>query len=238
MQHRRGGDYDDGLEAILGDQLYRARLLGCFGLALSLPSLRDLADADGQLGSEDSETLRRLVALAECEPLQLYLPRPCAELRITGNPEPLSAWLPQRAEPGRVASIEYDDPSNGSSESDAAVWESAPNATLTAPQLDAFLYGRAEAPDEGPAPPSSLDDETPAPPSSLDDETPMPARLDGESPAPPSSLDDETPVPPRLDGETPVPSSAWTDETPIPPSAYAKTHAVPVSVPDLGDPPI
>src|SRR5687767_6206755 len=154
-----GWRYDDGLEAILGDQLYRARLLGCFGLALSLPPLRDLADADGQLGSEDSETLRRLVALAECEPLQLYLPRPCAELRITGHPEPLSAWLPQSAEPGRVASIEYDDPSNGSSESDAAAWESAANAPLAAPQLDAFLYGRAEALDETPAPPSSRDDE-------------------------------------------------------------------------------
>jgi hypothetical protein len=220
-----GWQYDDGLEAILGDQLYRARLLGCFGLALSLPSLRDLADADGQLGSEDSETLRRLVALAECEPLQLYLPRPCADLRITGNPEPLSAWLPQSLEPGRVASIEYDDPSNGSSESDA-VWESTPNALLTAPQLDAFLYGRAEARVETPAAPSARYDETPVPPS-----------VDTPSSASASVLDDETPMPPGFDTPSTPPESAWADETPIPPSAYAQTHAVPVSVPDLGDPP-
>lgn len=223
-----GWQYDDGLESILGDQLYRARLLGCFGLALSLPSLRDLADADGQLCSEDSDTLRRLVALAACEPLQLYLPQPCAELRITGHPEPLSAWLPQSLEPGRVASIEYDDSVNEASESDAAEPESATNATLSAPPLDAFLYGRVEARDETPTPLRVLDDETPAPPGVLGDGTPTPlGMLDDESPAPPSAVDEATRVPP----------SAWADETPLPPSAYAQTHAVPVSIPDLGDPP-
>jgi hypothetical protein len=182
-----GWKYDDGLEAILGDQLYRARLLGCFGLALSLPSLRDLADGNGQLGAEDSQTLRRLVAVAECEPLQLYLPRPCADLRIFGNPEPLSSWLPASLEPGRVASIEYEGPPSERATSDAAPPESAPRSMLMAPTLEAFVHAHAAYLGETPAPPSVLADGTPSPPSVLADDTPSPPSVVAETPdAPPS----------------------------------------------------
>jgi hypothetical protein len=169
-----GWRYEDGLEAILGDQLYRARLLGCFGIALSLPSLRDLADPSGQLGAEDSATLRRLVALAECEPLQLYLPQPCAELRIVGNSEPLSAWLPTSLGPGHVASIEYDAPASTPSEVDGAALTPTPGPTLTAPPLEAFVDGHMSQTEnaaslaETPALPHLFDDGTPEPPTSED----------------------------------------------------------------------
>src|SRR5690606_12113284 len=139
-----GWRYDDGLESITSDQLYRARLLGHSGLAARFDALRGLADAGGQLGAEDSSTLRRLVTLAEREPLQLYLPRGCAELQIIGGPEPLSAWLPPRIEPGRVASIEYDDPANAS-EAPALADTDVPAAPLLPPPVEAFLGG-AETP--------------------------------------------------------------------------------------------
>ena len=126
---------DDSLESIVRDQLYRARLLGCSGIALHFGSLRSLADAGGHLGHDDSDTLRRLLALAEREPLQLYLPEHCAALLITGNPEPLASWLPAGAAPGRVARIEYD-------MFDASVElgsDLSAEITLLPPALEAFL---------------------------------------------------------------------------------------------------
>jgi hypothetical protein len=133
-----GWRYDEGIEAIASDQLYRARLLGHSGLALRFETLGVLADAEGQLGAEDSRTLRRLVALAEREPLQLYLSRRCAELQIVGDPEPLAAWLPPRIEPGRVAAIEYDDPGSGGGEREALASERTEGA-LVPPRIEAFV---------------------------------------------------------------------------------------------------
>jgi hypothetical protein len=141
-----GWRYAEGIEAIASDQLYRARLLGYAGLALSFESLGALADAEGQLGAEDSRTLRRLVALAEREPLQLYLSRRCAELQIVGDPEPLGSWLPPSIEPGRVASIEYDDPGSRTGE---ALSRDRGDAALLPPRIEAFAGS-----DETPIPPS------------------------------------------------------------------------------------
>lgn len=125
----------DTLEEVVRDQLYRARLLGCFGVAVSFASVASLADAEGRLSAEDSETLRRLVALAEREPLQLHLPRPSAELMIAGAPEPLSAWLPPSREPGRVATIEYD----ATTDAELPRSSAAAKATLLPPLLEAFF---------------------------------------------------------------------------------------------------
>jgi len=143
-----GWRYDEGIEAIASDQLYRARLLGHSGLALRFETLGALADAEGQLGAEDSRTLRRLVALAEREPLQLYLSRRCAELQIIGDPEPLAAWLPPSIEPGRVAAIEYDDPGSGAAERHALAAERT-DAALVPPRIEAFA-----GVEETPIPPS------------------------------------------------------------------------------------
>ncbi|HTV20486.1 MAG TPA: hypothetical protein VMG12_17505 [Polyangiaceae bacterium] len=154
-----GWRYDDGLESIASDQLYRARLLGHSGLALRFESLSSLADAEGQLGAEDSRTIRRMVATAEREPLQLYLPQRCAELQIIGDPEPLGAWLPPSIEPGRVASIEYDAPGSSLAELEAAGGEDL-ETTLLPPRIEAFI---------------GLD-ETPVPPSVTLDAEPEPAR--------------------------------------------------------------
>jgi hypothetical protein len=142
-----GWRYDEGIESIASDQLYRARLLGYAGLALRFESLGALADAGGQLGAEDSRTLRRLVALAEREPLQLYLSRRCAELQIVGDPAPLGAWLPPSIEPGRVASIEYDEPGNSAGEAPAADRSAA---ALLPPRIEAFAGS-----DQTPSPPSA-----------------------------------------------------------------------------------
>jgi hypothetical protein len=142
-----GWRYDEGIEAIASDQLYRARLLGHSGLALRFETLGALADAEGQLGAEDSRTLRRLVALAEREPLQLYLSRRCAELQIIGDPEPLGAWLPPSIEPGRVAAIEYD-PGSSAGEREALGAEHG-DAALVPPRIEAFV-----GIDETPIPPS------------------------------------------------------------------------------------
>jgi hypothetical protein len=146
--HTRG----DAIEAVLADQLYRARLLGCFGLALSFAPFEGLADEQGQLGERDSATLRRLVALAEREPLQLYLPRPCTELHVVGSPEPLSAWLPPALEPGAFASIEYDlqDDADGEPESE----EPLEGTPLVAPQIEAFVDAGPVEPDESARPSS------------------------------------------------------------------------------------
>lgn len=145
-----GWRYDEGLESIASDQLYRARLLGHSGLAVSFAPLSALADGNGHLGAEDSSTLRRLVALAEREPLQLYLPRLCAELHIIGDPEPLSAWLPSKLEPGRVATIEYDDPANAATLAEIAHSEPS-SAALVPPRVEAFVdRGMADATALGP----------------------------------------------------------------------------------------
>jgi hypothetical protein len=182
-----GWRYDDGIEAILSDQIYRVRLLGCAGLALSLPSLRDLADASGQLGAEDSNTLRQLVALAEREPLQLYIPRPCTELRVVGTTELLSAWLPVNPEPGRIASIEYDDPAINPSMSELAPIDSADVPSLAAPPLEAFIDGQDLPPTPTPPPVCVFGESTPRPPETV--ELSLPHALEFETPAPPSAGD-------------------------------------------------
>jgi hypothetical protein len=130
---------DDVIEAKLSDQLYRTRLLGSGGLALRFSELEGIADADGQLGVEDSSVLRKLLVVAEGEPLQLYLPEPAAALRVIGAPQRLSDWLTNGSRAGRVACIEY--------EPHTAAWESQDTPTeplpdrieLSPPLLEDFV---------------------------------------------------------------------------------------------------
>jgi hypothetical protein len=143
----RGWTARDSLEMVLSDQLYRSRLLGAGGIALKLGALDGIADAEGGLSLEDSHALRRMFALAEIEPLQVFLPEPSAHLGVLGAPQRLSDWLPPGARTGRVASIEY-----AAAEPDGA--PAADPASLAPPQLDAFVRGleRADTAAESSAP--------------------------------------------------------------------------------------
>lgn len=216
-----GWRYDEGLESIASDQLYRARLLGHSGLALRFDSLGALADAEGQLGAEDSRTIRRLVSLAEREPLQLYLPQRCAELQIIGDPEPLGAWLPRSIEPGRVASIEYDAP--GSLAGSEASLEHSATTTLLPPRIEAFVGH-----DETPMPPSvtfdAEPDTSPPPAVALSASEPTTAPDAGTSAA-------ERATAPALDEEA-TPRSKALDVTPAtsPVAPHARGEAQPARV--------
>jgi hypothetical protein len=59
-------------DASLSDQLYRARLLGAPGLALSIERLEAIANHAGALDAEDSAVLRWWVMTARERPLRLY----------------------------------------------------------------------------------------------------------------------------------------------------------------------
>jgi hypothetical protein len=138
----RGWRVSETLDSILSDQLYRARLLGSAGIALRFGSLSALADEHGHLGPDDSATLRDLVHLADREPLQVYLPRQCAELHIAGDPQPLSAWLPPSLEPGRIATIEYEPPGAPSAWEAPAEPPSSDAGVLLPPPVEAFFETR------------------------------------------------------------------------------------------------
>jgi hypothetical protein len=145
----------DSLETILSDQLYRSRLLGAGGIALRFAPLDGIADEAGGLSWEDSHALRRMFALAELEPLQVFLPEPSAQLRVPGAPQRLSDWLPAAGKAGRVASIEY--------ELDATAMAPASDpASLAPPAVQAFLSAAVELPST--AVPSAAAEPPPAEP--------------------------------------------------------------------------
>jgi hypothetical protein len=136
---QRGWTPRDSLEMVLSDQLYRSRLLGAGGIALRFGALDGIADSAGELSVEDSHALRRMFALAELEPLQVFLPEPSARLRVLGAPQRLWDWLPESAKAGRVASIEYETvPAAGATEGQNPAREEK----LAPPQLDAFVSSR------------------------------------------------------------------------------------------------
>jgi len=134
----RGWTARDSLEMVLSDQLYRSRLLGAGGIALKFAGLDGIADAAAGLSVEDSHALRRMFALAELEPLQVFLPEPSASLCVLGAPQRLSDWLPPGSRTGRTASIEY---AVAEPESTPA----AAPASLAPPQLEAFITGLERA---------------------------------------------------------------------------------------------
>lgn len=129
----------DVIEAKLSDQLYRTRLLGSGGLALRFSDLDGIADADGQLGVEDSSTLRKLLVVAEREPLQLYLPEPAAALRVIGAPQRLSDWLTNGSKAGRVACIEYEPSSAAAESQDTPIEPVTHRVELSPPLLEDFV---------------------------------------------------------------------------------------------------
>ncbi|MEY4544644.1 MAG: hypothetical protein RL685_839 [Pseudomonadota bacterium] len=131
----------DSLETSLSDQLYRSRLLGAGGIALSFVGLDGIADVSGGLSVEDSHVLRRMFAFAELEPLQVLLPEQSARLRVLGEPQRLQEWLPAASLGGRVAQIEYEPLSLPSSLPPSSLPPSAAedSAALAPPDPAAFL---------------------------------------------------------------------------------------------------
>ena len=77
---------------MLGDQLYRARLLGCHGLAIAFGSFDAIAQ-DGVLHAQDSETLRWWMKESEGSDLTLLFPEAAAALKGYSEPVPLTELL-------------------------------------------------------------------------------------------------------------------------------------------------
>lgn len=82
------------LDASLGDQLYRARLLEFTGIALALPSLEGIANLAGALDADDSAVLRWWFRATTNRPLRLYLDAADRYVGVYGPPARLHEFLP------------------------------------------------------------------------------------------------------------------------------------------------
>ena len=189
---QRGWTARDSLEMVLSDQLYRSRLLGAGGIALRFGALDGIADPAGELSVEDSHALRRMFALAELEPLQVFLPEPSARLRVLGAPQRLSDWLPASAKAGRIASIEYEAvPAAGALEGEKPAREES----LAPPRMDAFVSSGSEGHDS-----CGLDAPTP-PPAPLAAEPPV---SEAQTPAELSENERPTVIPSVVPSDPPA----------------------------------
>ncbi|MCC6666367.1 MAG: hypothetical protein IT375_21620 [Polyangiaceae bacterium] len=81
------------LDASLSDQLYRARLVGNSGLAISLYSLEGIANLAGSVDAEDSAVLRWWLAAARERPVHLYLAASDRGVGVYGEPVALASLL-------------------------------------------------------------------------------------------------------------------------------------------------
>ena len=81
------------LDASLGDQLYRARLVEARGLCVFLASLEGAATLSGALDAEDSAVLRWWLEAPRTRPLQLWLDEANRTLGVYGPPLPLARLL-------------------------------------------------------------------------------------------------------------------------------------------------
>jgi len=96
------------LEASLGDQLYRARLIESRGLWLFLGSLEGIATLGGALDAEDSAVLRFWTEAPRTQPVRLSLDESNRNLQVYGPPLPLAALvaaLDPRPRPGTLAAL-------------------------------------------------------------------------------------------------------------------------------------
>ncbi len=81
------------LDASLSDQLYRARLVGAPGIAISVGSLEGIANLAGALDAEDSAVLRWWLAATQERPVQVLLEMQDRDLSIYDTPIPLGRLL-------------------------------------------------------------------------------------------------------------------------------------------------
>src|SRR5579884_1623416 len=80
-------------DAVLSDQLFRARRSGANGIAVLLGPLRSTADGSGALDPHDCATVRFLAAAARERPVALWLDVRDASTMAYGDPVPLAALL-------------------------------------------------------------------------------------------------------------------------------------------------
>lgn len=165
------------LDAMLGDQLYRARLIGAAGIAVAFPALEGIANLAGSLDAEDSAVLRWWIAATRERPVRLFFAERDQRLGVYGAPVTLESLLetPEPAAAERLAS--------------------APTAPAPAPEVAASVAAMelsdappAVAPDPlaAPEPPVTGDGTTaaaPAPDAALDGEPEEPAPRAAMSPA-------------------------------------------------------
>jgi len=86
-------------DAMLSDQLFRARQVGAARIAVRLPSLGSIADVSRALGAEDSETLLFWARATRERPVDLVLDASDARLSAHVRPLPLTDALgPSRGE--------------------------------------------------------------------------------------------------------------------------------------------
>lgn len=125
------------LDATLGDQLYRARLLGAPGMALGFPTLEGIANLAGVLDAEDSAVLRWWIAVARERPLRLYFNEGDRRLGIYGPPVDLATFLqgslPVRL--GRVESVPAPAPAMAASAAAMGLSPRPPEVAATTPAL-------------------------------------------------------------------------------------------------------
>ncbi|HOU93047.1 MAG TPA: hypothetical protein PLU22_18460, partial [Polyangiaceae bacterium] len=81
------------LDATLGDQLYRARLIGAAGIAVALPALEGIANLAGALDAEDSAVLRWWIAATRERPVRLFFAERDRQLGVYGPPVTLASLL-------------------------------------------------------------------------------------------------------------------------------------------------
>jgi len=87
------------LDASLSDQLYRARLVGSAGLAISLHTVEGIANLAGAIDAEDSAVLRWWVAATHERPVHLYLAQNDRSVGVYGEPVALASLLGSTAMP-------------------------------------------------------------------------------------------------------------------------------------------
>ncbi len=84
------------LDASLSDQLYRARLVGSSGLAISLYTLEGIANLAGAIDAEDSAVLRWWLAATRERPVHLYLATSDRTVGVYGEPVAMASLLSSR----------------------------------------------------------------------------------------------------------------------------------------------
>ncbi len=83
------------LDGSLSDQIYRARLVGCGGIAISFPLLEGIANLAGALDAEDSAVMRWWFAATNERPVKLILNSADRYLGVYGAPLALEDLLTQ-----------------------------------------------------------------------------------------------------------------------------------------------
>jgi hypothetical protein len=219
------------LDASLSDQLYRARLVGSPGIAISIGSLEGIANLAGALEAEDSAVLRWWLAATEERPVRVLLAFEDRDLAVYDEPVPLARLLeperdsgirraPMAAPEVAQSSASMDLSSAPETPRDLLPLEPDPSPVLPATMNDAEALMRAMAEifseDAEANGDFSASIESPEPPEAESEAPPEPYRGWAESVEP-----IEEPPPADTYAGDSIPPEAIADENEPPPEAYA-----------------